>query len=868
MGFWLSFFIYLGVTLLVELIRPQPDFEEAKPASLGDFQFPTADEGRTIPIIWGTVRVNGPNIGWFGDLRTVKITKKIKTGLITSKRITTGYRYFLGIDLMICRGEFDPLVLANQGVRRIWVDDVILRDENASWVTSGTIDFNEPTFFGDRDQEGGITGTMRIYPGKTLEVQNAYMAGLPEIDGSLLPNYNGTARAVMEGMEIGNRPQIPPFNFEVRRIPNGLGLSAGDLIINGFDANPANVIYEIMTNSEWGLGYTNINVANFQAAGVTLAAEGNGYSRIMDRPQKAKDLLSDIQQQIDGFVIKDPISQQWELKLIRESDYPSPVTALPLFDENNIIADGFEFSRGAWSDTNNHVKVGFTDRDKEYNSTFAVAQDMANRIIQNDEDVSTTIKMPGVMTRSLANDIAWRELRTLSYPLAKGKIKANRTNVNLQPGDLARVNWPPYGIEDLYIRIIRVNLGSGDANEIVYDFNEDIFRQETPSFADPALTLWTEIDDGAVNANAVRLIDLPLGFSEDPTKQQYGLMVSRGNGLQITYDIYFRESGTYPVTPLRTTQTLLAVDVAPFTPTALLSGPLAINQGSPNSFNNDSIIIDTGTDIAEIQTTAVVSELDSDFSLSTPPNLILIDDEWIFYESITDLGSGTYRLNNCYRGMLDSAVAAHDDNSIVWFVSEGLAEIVVDWISSTQGFGVWIMSNAGGGQQGDPNGSPFTESPAKGVFADQQITKRFEGPCAPVNVSIDGVRLGDVDQLGDSFNINWRNRVNSNTVRSKNQEATNDAAISGVDYTVRIYHTGQSPEALVYNQTGILANAGISPLGGTHAVSGYAVDFSPITSPWPSPQPFAQTYRIEVEAETTGSPTVTSQMWKRDFERA
>ena len=126
----------------------------------------------------------------------------------------------------------------------------------------------------------------------------------------------------------------------------------------------------------------------------------------------------------------------------------------------------------------------------------------------------------------------------------------------------------------------------------------------------------------------------------------------------------------------------------------------------------------------------------------------------------------------------------------------------------------------------------------------------------------------DVDTLGDTFNINWRNRVNSFTVRSKDQEDINDGAISGVDYTVRVYHTGVSPEVLVYNQTGIAANAGISPLGGTHAVSGYAVDFSPITSPWVSPQPFAQTYRVEIEAETTGSPTVTSQKWSRDFTRA
>jgi hypothetical protein len=68
-GFWIAFLQYIAVFLISELLRPKPDIENAKPASLGDFQFPTADEGRAVPIVWGTVRLNGPNIGWFGDLR-------------------------------------------------------------------------------------------------------------------------------------------------------------------------------------------------------------------------------------------------------------------------------------------------------------------------------------------------------------------------------------------------------------------------------------------------------------------------------------------------------------------------------------------------------------------------------------------------------------------------------------------------------------------------------------------------------------------------------------------------------------------------------------------------------------------------------
>ena len=143
--------------------------------------------------------------------------------------------------------------------------------------------------------------------------------------------------------------------------------------------------------------------------------------------------------------------------------------------------------------------------------------------------------------------------------------------------------------------------------------------------------------------------------------------------------------------------------------------------------------------------------------------------------------------------------------------------------------------------------------------------KRQLGPSAPTNVSIDGVRLGDVDVLGDTFNINWRSRLNSFTVRSRSNEAANETG-TGYTYNVRIYHTGVSPEVEVLNTTGISDAGGVSPLGGTLAVAGYAVEFSPLSSPWPSPEPFSQTYRIEIEA-VVGSPEVISGKWQRDFTR-
>lgn len=47
-----------------------------KPAGLGDVTAPTAEEGREIPVIFGTVDLEGPNVCMFGDLKTTPIKDK------------------------------------------------------------------------------------------------------------------------------------------------------------------------------------------------------------------------------------------------------------------------------------------------------------------------------------------------------------------------------------------------------------------------------------------------------------------------------------------------------------------------------------------------------------------------------------------------------------------------------------------------------------------------------------------------------------------------------------------------------------------------------------------------------------------------
>ena len=63
------------VTLIISYaLAPKP--QSQPPPGLGDIKAPTAEEGREIPVLFGTREIKGPNIVWYGHLRVVAIKKK------------------------------------------------------------------------------------------------------------------------------------------------------------------------------------------------------------------------------------------------------------------------------------------------------------------------------------------------------------------------------------------------------------------------------------------------------------------------------------------------------------------------------------------------------------------------------------------------------------------------------------------------------------------------------------------------------------------------------------------------------------------------------------------------------------------------
>ena len=69
---------YLVVIVVAALVSVAlaPNPPEPKPAALSDVDAPTAEEGRPIPVVFGSVLLRGSNVVWYGDLAADPIRKK------------------------------------------------------------------------------------------------------------------------------------------------------------------------------------------------------------------------------------------------------------------------------------------------------------------------------------------------------------------------------------------------------------------------------------------------------------------------------------------------------------------------------------------------------------------------------------------------------------------------------------------------------------------------------------------------------------------------------------------------------------------------------------------------------------------------
>jgi hypothetical protein len=126
-------------------------------------------------------------------------------------KVTTGYKYYLGVHFVLCHGPIDKVVRIEVGGNEAW-----LGEADASAAAPTRITINKPKLFGGDKREGGIAGDIDLLSGHPDQARNDYL--LDKIGSALLSAYRGVTSVVLRQCYLGVNPYLKPWKFTAQRI--------------------------------------------------------------------------------------------------------------------------------------------------------------------------------------------------------------------------------------------------------------------------------------------------------------------------------------------------------------------------------------------------------------------------------------------------------------------------------------------------------------------------------------------------------------------------------------------------------------------------------------------------------------------------
>ncbi len=317
-----------------------------QPKAVGSLQFQTSQQGGVIPLVYGTTRMTGNLL----DYDDFKATPASKTGGIGKgggggKGGGQQYTYSASFIMGMCQG---PIA----GMEIVWWDKNIT--PLSALANLSTINLGD-------DSQAADPFWVSNHPAKAL-------------------SYSGTANFTCNNYQLGYTATLPNFSVEIE----GAETTSG---VNGYDANPAAVVANFLTNERYGAGFPNANldpamtsldVASYRSY---CAAAGIFVSPMLDTQQTAQQCLAEIVNLSNSAIV-------WSGDLLKIVPYgDQPLTAsYQLVTLGGTIAEGggdtvsIEFNHIDLAGSPITVNYSTTGEEKIYT---AVGAGLAQAIIGN-----------------------------------------------------------------------------------------------------------------------------------------------------------------------------------------------------------------------------------------------------------------------------------------------------------------------------------------------------------------------------------------------------------------------------------------------------------------------------------------------------
>lgn len=708
---WMMAVMFLLSLVMMATMKTKVPSHSA--AGLEDFIFPSAAE-RPVQILAGTRRLSGPNVVWYGDLRSSKIVKKVK-GLFSTTKTTVGYRYYMGVQLGICHGQ-----------------DVILKEvkfgDQVAWSgesAGGAIKIDKPSLFGgDEDGTGGVSGTLRFYGGSLVQIANSYLVGL--LGADVVSPIRGVAYAVLEGMYIGNASTPEAVSFVCSRFPKSPSTAPESLLYEkiGDDANPAYFLHEIITHPAFGadIAFTTVDVESFVAAAKTLHDEGLGISCVIDTARTAADVIDDIKKIIQGSLNTDPATGALKLRLIRNNYSLDEVPEIGPWNVKSLS----DFSRGSLDTAVNEVKLKYTSTAEDYNERTVIAQNNGLRIHKGDSD-GQTLSMPMISTRETAAKIVQRELSAISVPLASCIAECHRSMADAEVGDVVKLTWPAQKIEKIVMRVTAVDLGAPTDGAVRLTLIQDVFGVFESFYTTGSEAKWQKPSFEPVDVTRYDFIEAPAILTPNQTTRSILIAAEKpGAGRDFRLQAKSNSEGSW-----------VDAGVQQFTPLCFLSQALTANRFLETQ-------VELGGDVVELDS-YTPEEVRSGLGLLLVSSVSGL--EWISYESVSRYGSGSASVGVVNRGLFNTKPVSHPVGARVWAVSEGFA--VTPWqYAAGEAVGVKMLVGTQTGRQA------FDDASLQSFV----VSTRNDGPWTPGRLRVNGLESG---LISGPATVTWRRRDGS-----------------------------------------------------------------------------------------------------------
>lgn len=594
-------------------------------------QVQRSSQGLTLPVIYGRTRVAG-NLIWYGDFTTIEhktTTQQGGKGGGGVKQVDIAYTYEAAVMLALCEGEI-------QGVGRIWRDKEKFDSLAQLRLTL---------------MRGGDEQPLWTHLAQAKHANQAL-------------NYSGTAYLCSPNYELTKSAQIYQHNFEVI---GKLGYSG-----NIPDANPRDIIRDLLTNQRYGCGFPVDSIGDTDRYSNYCRAVGIFLSPAYTEQGEAHRNISELLEQTNSAAV----FSQGRLKIVPYGDgnysgngaaYVADNKALYDLTDDDFIVSGAEdpvsVERKTNADAFNQVQVEYLDRDNDYNVAIAEVKDQAN-IEQYGLRPKEAVKMHGICNGKVAQKVAQQLLQRALYVRNEYEFKLGWKYCLLEPMDIVTLTDAGLGLNKTPVRI-------------------------------------TEIEEDEEGVLSIKAEDYPVGVytvSEYPTQPSLGYSadynVSPGNAhAPVIFEAPLQLTGGEPQIWMATAggdmwggaEVWVSTDGDSYTRVGAVNHKARFGSLTA-ALPNGAVFDRTNTLNVEISAGQITGGTEQDSrDLLT---LCYVDGEFLAYANAELKGVGRYTLGNLTRGAYGSAIDSHAAGSKFARVDEALFKYAVprNWIGRT----VWV----------------------------------------------------------------------------------------------------------------------------------------------------------------------------------